>query len=788
MCGGLNIGCNLLYKEVIKTKMGPSLVIVESPAKARTLNKILGEDFIVKASVGHVKDLPEKELGVEKEKNFEPTYVVIPGKEKIIRELKAASKKAEKIYLAPDPDREGEAIAYHIAAELAGKGKKAAEEADGKLFRITFHEITERAVKEALKNPGKIDVNKVDAQQARRVLDRLVGYELSPLLWRKVRRGLSAGRVQSVAVRLVVEREKEIEAFKKEEYWSVEAMLEGSKAPSFEARLFELGGKLLIERDSKNGDQFLIKTEEDAKKAVESLSNSKFVLSSIEKKARKRSPSAPFITSSLQQEAAQRLGFTAKKTMMLAQGLYEGVELGGEGPVGLITYMRTDSVNVAAEAQQWAREVIHTRFGAQYLPEKPPKYKSKASAQEAHEAIRPTYPDRTPEKVKTFLQKDQLRLYTLIWNRFMASQMAQAELEQTVFTIKAGDAAVLKASGTVIKFDGFLAIYKDAEEDNEGAILPALSEGEELKLLELKPSQHFTQPPPRYSEATLVKTLEEKGIGRPSTYATILSTIQDRKYVEKETNRFKPTDLGVIVTGLLVEKFPELMDTGFTAKMEDELDEIEQGNMKWQAVIKEFYVPFGQEIETAINTPGKVRPEDVPTDVKCQKCGLPMVKRWGRHGWFLACSGYPECKSTCPIDEPECQTPAIQETCDKCGSPMVLKTGRFGKFLACSGYPACKNTKPISLGIKCPTDGGQIVERRSKKGKLFYSCSNYPNCKFISWYKPVNRACPSCKNPYLLDKKTKAAHVLFCPNKECGYSEDVSTSDKEQGTNDKEGI
>ncbi|MDA8155368.1 MAG: type I DNA topoisomerase [Actinomycetota bacterium] len=754
--------------------MGSSLVIVESPAKARTLNKILGEDFIVKASVGHVKDLPEKELGVEKDKDFEPTYVVIPGKEKIIRELKAASKKAEKVYLAPDPDREGEAIAFHIAAELAGKGKKAAEEADGKLFRITFHEITERAVKEALKNPGRINVHKVDAQQARRVLDRLVGYELSPLLWRKVRRGLSAGRVQSVAVRLVVEREKEIEAFKKEEYWSVEAMLEGSQKPAFEARLFELDGKPVIERGGASGqDKFLLRNGEDARRAVEALSGARFILSSIEKKARRRSPSAPFITSSLQQEAAQRLGFTAKKTMMLAQGLYEGVELGGEGPVGLITYMRTDSVNIAAEAQQWAREVIKTRFGEKYLPEKPPKYKSKASAQEAHEAIRPTYPDRTPEKLKPFLQKDQLRLYTLIWNRFMASQMAQAELEQTVFTIKAGDAAVLKASGTVIKFDGFLAIYKDAEDENEGAILPALPEGEGLKLLEIKPLQHFTQPPPRYSEATLVKTLEEKGIGRPSTYATILSTIQDRKYVAKEASRFKPTDLGVLVTGLLVEKFPELMDTGFTARMEDELDEIEQGNMKWQSVIKEFYVPFGQEIETAIKTPGKVRPEDVPTDVKCQKCGLPMVKRWGRHGWFLACSGYPECKSTCPIDEPECQAPAIQETCEKCGSPMVLKTGRFGKFLACSGYPACKSTKPISLGIKCPADGGQIVERRSKKGKLFYSCSNYPSCKFISWYKPVNKACPNCKNPYLLEKNTKAAHVLFCPNKECGFSEEI---------------
>ncbi len=761
------------------------LVIVESPAKARTLSKILGKDFTVKASIGHIKDLPAKELGVDKEHGFEPKYVIIPGKEKVVRELKAASKKAEKVFLAPDPDREGEAIAYHIAAEIGGRKNDG-----GVLYRVSFHEITEKAVKEAMEHPGRVDLRMVDAQQARRVLDRLVGYELSPLLWRKVRRGLSAGRVQSVAVRLVVEREREIEGFRQDEYWSIEAMFEGAshKGP-FAARLHTLDGNQVIERSAKGEDnKFLLKNEEDARAAMEAVRGGGYVLAGVEKKLRRRSPSPPFITSTMQQEAFQKFQFTAKKTMLLAQQLYEGIELGEEGAVGLITYMRTDSVNVAQEAQQWARSLISTKFGKQYLPEKPPKYKSKASAQEAHEAIRPTYTDKSPEAVKPYLSRDQYRLYNLVWNRFLASQMASAQLEQTTFTIEnkneaenaaavgASPKAVFRAAGTVVRFDGFLVLYREESAGpEEAALLPPLEEKEALELLELKPAQHFTQPPPRYTEASLVRALEEKAIGRPSTYAAILSTIQDRKYVAKETGKFKPTDLGMLVNDLLVEKFPELMDVGFTARMEDELDQIEQGNMQWPDVIKDFYKPFSHDLEAALKTPGKVRPEDVMTDMKCEMCGLPMVKRWGRHGWFLACSGYPECRYTSPLDEATGERAAVEptnEVCKLCGAPMVLRAGRFGKFLACSRYPECKSTRPLPLGVKCPLDGGDIVERRSRKGKLFYSCGNYPECNFISWYRPVNRTCPECQNPYLLEKKTKDAVVVFCPQKSCSYKEE----------------
>jgi len=753
--------------------MDSSLVIVESPAKARTLNKILGKNYKVLASVGHVKDLPEKELGVDVTDHFAPKYVVIPGKEKVVRELKAASKKAERVFLAPDPDREGEAIAYHIATEIGDK-----KSLNGKIYRVSFHEITERAVKEAMEHPGKIDLNKVDAQQARRILDRLVGYNLSPLLWRKVRRGLSAGRVQSVAVRLVVDREREIGKFEPQEYWTIEALLEGEEKSSFLSKLHSFDGKPVIERSTPK-DKFLIGSQEEAKKITASLTGRPYLVQSVERKKRKKSPPAPFRTSTLQQEAFNRFSFSAKKTMMIAQQLYEGIDLGPEGSVGLITYMRTDSVRVAPEAQEWARNLITQKFGADYVPETPPKYKTAAGAQEAHECIRPTYAERPPEAVKQSLAKDQLKIYTLIWNRFIASQMAPAELEQTTINIKAEGApeAIFRASGSVIKFDGFLKLYKGLQEEGEEGILPELKEGEALKLLELKPNQHFTQPPPRYSEASLVKALEEKGIGRPSTYAAILSTIQDRKYVEKDVGRLKPTDLGILVNDLLVERFPELMDLSFTARMEDDLDLIETGDMEWEEVVREFFDPFNSELEKAMQITGKVRPQDVPTELKCDKCGLPMVKRWGKNGWFLACTGYPECKFTCPVDEPKCAE--TNEVCDKCGSPMIIKSGRFGKFLACSNYPACKNTKGISLGIKCPVDGGDVVERRSKKGKLFYSCNNYPNCKFISWYKPVNRACPLCGSAYLLEKKTKDGTVIFCPEKTCKYKEEVKEEIKE---------
>jgi DNA topoisomerase-1 len=760
-----------------------SLVIVESPAKAKTINKILGSDFEVKASIGHVKDLPAKELGVNVNKDFAPTYIIIPGKEKVIRELKKEAKKAEKIYIATDPDREGEAIAYHIAEEI--RDPKNAD----KIFRVAFHEITAKSVREAMSHPGAIDTDKVDAQQARRILDRLVGYNLSPFLWRKVRRGLSAGRVQSVAVRLVVEREREIEAFNKEEYWTIEAILQspGNSAVSFPARLFKYSDTLVIDRDKPEGLRFLIDNAEKAQQVVETIKDKNLFLAKIDKRLKKRTPAAPFITSTIQQEAARRLRFPAKKTMMIAQQLYEGIELGAEGSVGLITYMRTDSFRIAPEAQQWAREFIGRKFGKDYVPEKPPFYKSKQSAQEAHEAIRPTYEEKSPENVKPFLGRDQYNLYKLIWNRFIASQMSPAQLEQTTFIIglREGGRDVpgteFRASGMVIKFPGFMALYtesKDDIEEEEGALLPALSEGDALEQKEIRPVQHFTQPPPRYTEATLVKALEDKGIGRPSTYASILSTIQDRKYAHKTENRFAPTELGVVVNDLLVDKFPELIDYNFTATMETELDEIEQAKMNWVKVVKDFFIPFDLDLKAAAKDKERVKPEDIATDIVCEKCSKPMVIKWGRHGRFLACSGYPQCKNTRPLEGEKPQT--IEDTltgdiCEKCGAQMVMKTGRFGKFVACSKYPECKTTKPLSTGVKCPVDAGDIVERKSKRGKPFWSCSNYPNCTFALWYKPVPVECPKCKAPFLVEKRNKTGDIFHvCVNKECGHKEEVA--------------
>ncbi|MBA4349476.1 MAG: type I DNA topoisomerase [Thermodesulfovibrio sp.] len=769
-----------------------SLVIVESPAKAKTINKILGKDFGVKASIGHIKDLPQKELGIEIENNFAPHYVIIPGKDKILKELKKAAKNAGNIYIATDPDREGEAIAYHIAEEI-----KQSEKADN-IFRVTFHEITERSVKEAIKNPGNIDINKVEAQQARRILDRLVGYNLSPFLWKKVRRGLSAGRVQSVAVKLIVEREREIESFNKEEYWTIEAVLQPQKKPDseralpqFSAKLYKYNDSLVINRESKEGQKFLITNVETAQRVIDDIKPKEFYLSRIEKKLRKRAPSPPFITSTLQQEAARKLRFTAKKTMSTAQQLYEGVELGKDGSVGLITYMRTDSFRVASEAQKWARELIERNFGKDFVPEKPPQYKSRKSAQEAHEAIRPTYPDKSPEKAKPFLNKDQYNLYSLIWNRFIASQMAPAQIEQTTFIIGLKDSGLevkgteFRVSGMVIRFPGFMALYTegmDDIEDEEGGLLPQIKEKEKLNPIDIKPEQHFTQPLPRYTEATLVKALEEKGIGRPSTYAAILSTIQDRKYIQKTEGRFSPTELGKVVNDLLVEKFPELIDIGFTAKMENELDAIENATMKWLKVVKDFYSPFSRDLTAASKDKEKVKPPDIPTEEKCEKCGLPMVIKWGRHGRFIACSGYPKCKNTKPLNgENGAQTveqTVTEETCEKCGSPMVIRNGRFGKFLACSKYPECKNTRAVSTGVKCPLDNGEIVERKTKRGRTFWSCSNYPKCKFALWYKPLQEQCPKCKAAFVVEKRNKDGKVFHvCLNKECGYKVEIKNEE-----------
>ncbi len=763
-----------------------SLVIVESPAKAKTISKILGKDFWVKASVGHVKDLPEKEIGVDVTKNFAPTYVVIPGKEQIVRELKREAKKAENIYIATDPDREGEAIAYHIAEEIRQPKKN-------NIFRVMFHEITEKSVKEAIQKPGSIDSHKVDAQQARRILDRLVGYTLSPFLWKKIRRGLSAGRVQSVAVRLVVDREREIEAFNKDEYWTVETMVHPKEdaARQFAARLYRYQDRLVIDRDAEEGKRFLITNADDADRIVRDLGTKDFFVAGIDKKMRKRAPFAPFITSTLQQESARKLRFVAKKTMMTAQQLYEGIELGTEGSVGLITYMRTDAFRIAPEAQQWARELITEKFGREYLPEKPPVYKSRGNAQEAHEAIRPTYPDKSPDKVKKHLSKDQFNLYQLIWNRFIASQMAPAQLEHTTYTIGLKDAGTpmagteLRATGMVIRFPGFMALYTESADDiaeDEGGLLPPVMEQEPLQHTAIEPSQHFTQPPPRYTEATLVKALEEKGIGRPSTYASILSTIQDRKYVQRLENRFSPTELGVVVNDLLVDKFPELIDFNFTANMENELDEIETAKMKWTRVVKDFYTPFSKDLVEASKDTTKVKPQDIPTDEKCEKCGEPMLIKWGRHGRFMACSGYPKCKNTRPLEgeggQPQAEPEMTDEKCEKCGSPMVIKKGRFGKFMACSQYPECKNTKPIPTGVKCPQDGGDLVERKSKRGKAFWSCANYPNCNYATWYRPLPQECPKCKAPFLVEKWLKGGQRFHaCLNKECGYKEEIAAAD-----------
>ncbi len=753
-----------------------SLVIVESPAKAKTLSKILGKDFKVKASVGHVRDLPQKDLGVDVDNNFTPQYVVIPGKEKIIKELKSESKEADSIYLATDPDREGEAIAFHIYEELRGKKKKDQRP----VYRVAFHEITERAVKEAIKHPSQIDSNKVDAQQARRVLDRLVGYKLSPYLWKKVRRGLSAGRVQSVAVRLIVDREKEIESFVSEEYWTLEGIFSADDPAAlrqFKASLYKFKGCLVVDREAEGAGRFLIKNKGDAEDIKDTLLNQSYILSAVENKVRKRSPFPPFITSTLQQEASIKLKFPAKKTMLIAQQLYEGLELGQEGSVGLITYMRTDSYRLAPEAEQWAREFIAGRFGTSYVPEAIPKYKSKDTAQEAHEAIRPTYNDKTPEKIKPFLSKDQFSLYKLIWNRFIASQMAPAIYDQTTFIIKPKEDSLgdteFRTTGSILRFPGFLALYTEIKEDSEeesDSTLPDLHEGSQLTVSEIEGLQHFTQPPPRYTEATLVKALEDKGIGRPSTYAAIISTIQDRKYTTKEEGRFKPTELGVVVNNLLVDKFPELIDLQFTAKMEDELDEIEKAKLRWVNVIGDFYQRFDADLKAAASDNGRVKPEDIPTEENCERCGKPLVIRWGRHGRFYACTGYPECKNTRPLEQEQPEPENSGQICDKCGSAMIVKKGRYGRFLACSKYPECKNAKPLSTGMKCPLDGGEIIERKTKKGKPFWSCGNYPACKFASWDRPVNEHCPQCGAITLFQRVSKKGDItVYCFNKGCNY-------------------
>ncbi len=755
------------------------LVVVESPAKAKTIKKYLGRSYVVKASVGHVKDLPKSKMGVDVAKGFKPHYQVIKGKEKVLAELKKEARSADRVFLATDPDREGEAIAWHISEEIAHQHA----------YRVLFNEITKNAIQKAIAEPTSLSRENYDSQQARRILDRLVGYEISPLLWKKVRRGLSAGRVQSVAVRLVVERENEIKAFVPREYWTIEAELEASSPPVFRAKLVKIDGEKAEVADGAT-----------AQALADELRVADFVVAKVDRRERRRNAPAPFITSKLQQEAANRLYFSAKKTMTLAQRLYEGVELGDEGQTGLITYMRTDSTRLSAEAVAQVRDHIRAKYGSEFLPEEPVVFKSKKAAQDAHEAIRPTSLEYPPERIRPFVEPDMFKLYELIWNRFVACQMKPAVYDQTTADISAGR-GLFRASGSSLKFPGYLAVYgaiaaADEEPERDKGVngeeeivdgagaLPPMSEGERLKLLKLLHEQHFTQPPPRFSEATLVKELEEKGIGRPSTYAAILSTIQEKKYVEKIEGRFHPTDLGRITTEELVKHFPTEMDVTFTADLEEKLDLISEGAADWKKVLRDFYTPFKKDLVRAERDMRDVKREEIKTDLVCERCGSPMVIKWGKMGRFLACTAYPECKNTKDFKEVEGKIVVLEEEttdekCDKCGRPMVVKRGRFGRFLACSGYPECKNSKPMSIGVACPEcQKGYVTQRRSKRGRIFFGCNRYPDCKFVSWDRPLSEACPACGSPYLLQKYSKRdGSYIACPNPECSYRRNVEQAE-----------
>jgi DNA topoisomerase-1 len=810
--------------------MAKALVVVESPAKAKTINKYLGRNYKVIASMGHVRDLPKSKLGVDVDDGFEPSYEIIASRRKVLKELKDGAKGADEIFIATDPDREGEAIGWHLAEELGSGNKK-------KIRRLMFNEITKKGVLAALEHPTTINRQMVDAQQARRVLDRLVGYKISPLLWDKVRRGLSAGRVQSVALKLVCDREREIEAFTAEEYWNITARLAGTVPPEFDARL--------LKRD---GSNIKVGNQEEADKVLADLDSADWVVASVSTKERRKSAVPPYITSKLQQASR----FPVKKTMMIAQQLYEGVELPGEGAVGLITYMRTDSTRVSEDAIAQVREHIAEKFGAEFVPEKPNAYKTKKDAQDAHEAIRPTSMLWDPEAVRAHLTPDQYYLYRLIWNRFVASQMPPAVFDDTTVDVAApatrsarsGQAQYLfRVKGSVPKFAGWLAVYErdipevrtegagpdavSAEDDDGSGVLPPLAEGDRLELKELKPEQKFTQPPPRYSEATLVKAMEENGIGRPSTYASIIGVIQARDYVNKIEARFKPTVLGrMLVDRLLSPAFDDILDLNYTRELEEDLDKIEEGTENYKSTLTSFYKKFAKDLDKAKKLMPNFK-EGVPPDptVECDKCGKQMVMKAGKFGLFLACSGYPECENTRELETPQAGAEgegAIEEACENCGKPMAVKRGRFGQFLACTGYPECKTTRKIittkqgmaaakpdqildekcpkcesnlvikqgrfgeftactnypackyvkqkSTGVLCPKDGGDIVERKSKRGKVFYGCANYPDCDFTLWNRPIPETCPECKAPFLVEKITKKhGRQLICNNEACTY-------------------
>ena len=824
--------------------MSKGLVIVESPAKAKTIQKYLGAGFEVEASLGHIKDLPKKSLGVDLDNEFATEYEVIPGKEKVIARLKKLAKGVDTIYLAPDPDREGEAIAAHLAEELGGDrvdGKKTKKSAVS-FRRVTFNEITKKAVQDAFLQPRDIDRNLVDAQQTRRVLDRLVGYQVSPLLWDKVRRGLSAGRVQTVALRLIVDREREIKAFVKEEYWTIAAHLMGAKPPQFTANFVGIGE-----------EKTPIPNGEEAERLRAALETADWSVRSVDKRERRRNAAAPFTTSKLQQDASRKLRFSVKRTMMIAQRLYEGVDLGDEGTVGLITYMRTDSTRVSNDAIAEVRELIAKEYGPEFRPETPNFFKSKKDTQDAHEAIRPTSAARHPESIKQYLQEDEFKVYKLIWQRFVASQMNPAVFDQTTVDIDATSAGVnyrFRVTGSVLKFEGFLKVYeesKDSKDEEDEALkhkLPALTEDQKLTLKSLDTEQHFTEPSPRFNEASLVKELEERGIGRPSTYSAILSTIQERQYVQKVGGKFIPTEIGLVVTDLLVENFKDIFDFQYTARLEEELDEIEDGKEVWTNALAEFYQKFEKDLHYAEKHMENVKRMEKPTDEKCERCGSPLVIKWGKHGSFYACTAYDKSDpNSCtftkenPIDLPDLDSADLQETtqeeyCENCGRPMVLKRGRFGQFMACTGYPDCKTTRRLDqakkvpdipldekcpqcgrnllirhgrfgefvscsgypdckyvkqnlIGVKCPDcKDGDIAEKKARRGNFFYGCTNYPKCEFTSAFKPVAEECPVCKSPYLLEKTLKDGVYLVCPNNKRTAAEEP----KRRGKKKKEAV
>jgi len=767
-------------KKKAKEKTGGKLLLVESPTKVNTIKKYVGSKFKVLATKGHVKDLPKSKLGVDTENNFVPTYIVMRDKKKILSEIKKEIKKSSEVFIGTDPDREGEAICWHIAEEAGKLG-------DRKIHRILFNEITKTAVLKAIATPQPINMNLVNAQQARRVLDRLVGYKISPLLWKAIRKGLSAGRVQSVALKIIVDRQNEIDDFNPVEYWSIEVMVENNEKKSFEAKLTE-----------KNGEKVDLKVQNDTEQIVKDLKEAAYLVDDVQKKERTRKPLPPFITSTLQQDSARKYRFTAQKTMIIAQQLYEGLNIKEEGQTGLITYMRTDSLRVGAEAQTEVLEYIKREMGSNYAPEIPNFYKSKKSAQDAHEAIRPTSVLREPEKIKGDLDADQYKVYSLIWKRFVASQMVPSVFDDTRVKIKAGE-YTLQSNGSVQKFDGFLRVYdiippepvnggKEDEQENNNKEesdrrLPELNNGDKLNLLELNPNQHFTQPPPAFSDAALIKVLEEKDIGRPSTYAPIISTLVYRKYVDREKSRFVPTELGTLIADVLQKNFSEIINEEFTARMEDDLDRVEEGTVEWHDLIRTFYTGFEKLLEKAAPHMEELK-KDIQgeTGLACEKCGGKMIIKWGRHGKFLSCEKYPECKNAKPLGVDQGGQPQdemkIEEKCPDCGGDLLVKVGPFGKFIACSKYPECKYRKQliVKVGVKCPDCGdGDVIERTFRKYRKFYGCSNYPKCNFMVWDKPILEPCPKCGAPFILEKWRKNSVTRYC--RKCDHKVEVEKTE-----------